>query len=79
MESRVDRSHDDQTWERRRYWQDGKLVRFEWWRDNQYAADGPAAPQVAAQPRDFCYRHGTPIYANLGCQICRQRTGKLCS
>lgn len=59
-------------WERRYYWHDEQLVRVEWWRDGQPDAEGPQGHAERTLERDFCYRHGTPIYADLGCQVCRQ-------
>lgn len=62
-------------WERRRYWCEGKLVRLEWWRENQFIRDGPVRPPQTVLHRDFCQAHGTQIYPDLGCQVCRQRPG----
>lgn len=67
---------DDQPWERRRYWHDGEIVSMEWWQDNRPVPDGPPTPPLEVVLRDFCYRHGTPIYPTLGCQVCGQRPGQ---
>ncbi len=63
-------------WERRRYWHHGRVARIEWWRGSHPAVEGPEAAHGPVRERDFCYTHGTPIYPNLGCQICSQRPGK---
>ncbi len=62
----------DQPWEQRYFWQDDALVRIEWWADNRPVPAGPQTPPARVQRRDYCYRHGTQIYADLGCQVCRQ-------
>jgi hypothetical protein len=72
-------AHNECGWDQRRYWRDGAIVRSEWWRGTQLMAEGPVvAPHIlshALQNRDFCQHHGTQIYLDLGCQICRQRPG----
>ena len=64
---------DDPRCERRRYWRNGTVVRIEWWCDHQILTCGPAGRGGRVLTRDFCYTHGTQIYADLGCEICRQR------
>lgn len=71
-------AHTERGWDQRRYWYNGAIVRTEWWRGQHHIAKGPVAPHIVShliQTRDFCDHHGTQIYPDLGCQICRQRPG----
>jgi hypothetical protein len=69
----MDQSHEDRPWERRRYWQGGKLVRLEWWWSGASIPAGPPTPPLEVVPRDYCYQYGTPIYPNLCCPVGGER------
>ena len=71
-----DRVTDEESWEQRRYWQDGALVDSEWWKDGVLWPDGCDRMPAEVQTRDYCAQHRTPIYPDLGCQVCRQRPSR---
>jgi len=62
-------------WEQRRYWRDGVVVRVAWWRGRRVSERVPLLLHLG-RIGDYCHDHGTRIYADLGCQICRQRPGR---
>ena len=67
---------DEESWEQRRYWTDGALVDSKWWKDGVLWPEGSGRMPAEVQTRDYCAQHRSPIYPDLGCQVCRQRPGR---
>ena len=67
-------THTQTPWEQRRYWHDGVVVRVEWWHGLHVVEEVPLRLHLGPI-RDYCHDHGSRIYPDLGCEVCRQRPG----